>query len=81
MRPGAPAPCCAVALSGTSGKPIAYQLDWSTIWIENLLNLRFDCSNPFETDVEEMIDFVRTSQEVNLHNVRLAGVPRRESQA
>ena len=52
-------------------KSIAYHLDWSTIWIENLLNLRLDCSNPFETDVEEMIDFVRTSQEVNLREVRL----------
>ena len=62
-------------------KSIAYDLDWSTIRIENLLNLRLVCSNPFETDVEEMIDFVRTSQEVNLHKARLAGVPRREAQA
>ena len=39
---------------------------------ENPLNLRLVCSNPFETDVEEMIDFVRTSQEVNLRKARLS---------
>ena len=33
---------------------------------------RLVCSNPFETDVEEMIDFVRTSQEVNLRKARLS---------
>jgi hypothetical protein len=53
-------------------KSIAYGLDWSTIRIENPLNLRLVCSNPFETDVEEMIDFVRTSQEVNLRKARLS---------
>ncbi len=31
-----------------------------------------NCSNPFETDVEEMIDFVRTSQEINLRKARLS---------
>ncbi len=53
-------------------KSIAYDLDWSTILIENLLNLRLVCSNPFETDVEEMIDFVRRSQEVDLRKARLS---------
>ncbi len=53
-------------------KSIAYDLAWSTILIENLLNLRLVCSNPFETNVEEMIDFVRRSQEVDLRTARLS---------
>ncbi len=53
-------------------KSIAYDLDWSTILIENLRNLRLVCSNPFETDVEQTIDFVRRNQEVDLRTVHLS---------
>ena len=53
-------------------KSIAYDLDSSTTRIETLLNLPLVCSNPFETDVEEMIDLGRTSQEVNLRKARLS---------
>ena len=53
-------------------RSIAYDVDWSAIRIGNLLNLRFVCDDPFETDVGEMIDFVRTSQEVELREARLS---------